>query len=150
LRKQRGLQIIIILVCLFLLLSLGCKEKSKNTVLNKKQSLSETELKEVLLKGHAEKIGLLSIKYGIEQSTTGQILDYYLSKHDFLFSSLSDKKDSKQPLKVDMYGVDTDIQKTIKELSIKYNIPEQKLASLITDYRIWGACEDSQGASPTD
>lgn len=143
-KKYRGLWFtIIVVVCLFSLLSFSCNEKGKSPVPKKKESLSTAELKEVLFKGHTERVGLLSIKYGIEQPITEQILDHYLSKHDFIFSSLSEKKDSKQPVKVDALGVDTNIQKTIKELSVKYNIPEQKLASLITEYRMWGFCEVS-------
>jgi hypothetical protein len=135
-RKNQGLRIIIMAVCLFLLFSLGCKEKSKNKVPIKPKPFSEAEIKDIILELHKERIVLLSIKYGIEQLIAEQILAHYLYKLDLQYSAPEKNVD--------------DIQKTIKELSLKYNIPEQKLASLITDYRMWGTCEDSQEASPID
>jgi len=92
---------------------------------------------------------LLSIKYNIDIKVTGNIIGEYLSKHDYfyiinktiinaLFRNDSIKNQS------DLYKYNEnnlDIMETITQLSIKYNLPIYKIASLIIDYKIWAECE---------
>lgn len=130
----------IVIVFLVFILCLSCQNKSDQ---QKNQQLKEIyELLGESPKPDSEKVVLLSIKYNIEKTKVENVLDKYLSRHDPWYLStkeilLGDRKtqENEYPQK------NKNFQETIYELSIKYDIPQEKLASLIIDYKIWTESE---------
>ena len=94
---------------------------------------------ELLINPHKEIISLLSLKHNVDEQIAENIFDEYLLKHDsfFRFVKLND---------LDSMNVSTEYRKTITELSKKYNIPENKLAEIIYDYRLFSALESIESS----
>jgi len=133
----------ILILGIFSLVFLGCGSKS-NT--QGKENITDQFVEELLSQSRKEKVVLLSIKYNIEESKVESILDEYLSTHDYLYRLMkepSDEGKSEQNTK-DAFTINLNFKETIDTLSRKYNIPEDKLAAIIIDFRMWTACEKKE------
>lgn len=93
-----------------------------------------------------ENIALLSAKYGLEPPQLEQLLDAYLSRHDVAYrmnKELSSRKkegsvDGPGPLSIEP---DTNFGPTLETLSVRYNLPKERLAGLIADYKVLSRLE---------
>lgn len=135
------MRLLIIWLIVFLFFGCGSKmDRHKN-----EEKLDQLyELFDDLGKPDHEKIALLSLKYNIDEIKVENILDEYLSKHDsdyqylkYFENILSEKEDVSRP-KIE---TKKNFQETLKDIGIKYNIPIEKIACLIIDYKIWRECE---------
>ncbi len=91
----------------------------------------------------AEKVILLSFKYNLEEKIIEKVLDEYLSKYDEWYISIKEALEGKSSTKKKNKTKDN-IQNTITELSSKYDISKDILASLIIDYIIWDNSEEGE------
>ena len=91
----------------------------------------------------AEKVILLSFKYNLEEKIIEKVLDEYLSKYDEWYISVKEALEGKSSAKKKNKTKDN-IQNTITELSLKYDISKDILASLIIDYIIWDNSEEGE------
>jgi len=133
----------ILILGIFSLVLLGCESKSN---IQGKENITNQFAEELLSQPSKEKVALLSIKYNIEESKVEGILDEYLSAHDYfykLMKEVSDEGKSKQNTK-DAFTINLNFKETIDTLSSKYNIPKDKLAAIIIDFRMWTACEEKE------
>ena len=88
-----------------------------------------------MFKPEPEKVILLSMKYNIEKKKVEDVLSEYLpySFHrstESIFSRIYGKKITSS------ISEDKNYQEILNELSIKYDIPKDKLASMIIDYKM--------------
>lgn len=91
----------------------------------------------------AEKVILLSFKYNLEEKIIEKVLDEYLSKYDEWYISVKEVLEGISSAKKENKTKDN-IQNTITELSSKYDISKDILASLIIDYIIWDNSEEGE------
>lgn len=125
--------VIILFIIGFLVISCENKIEEKKTDEQVEQMLEKFKKN---VKPDAEKVILLSMKYNIEVTKAENILDEYLSKYDSLYMLMKgifergERRD----------GFKQEIQATLNELSIKYDIPKEILAGIIIDYKIWAEC----------
>ena len=126
---------ITIVLCIIGLLMFGCEGKIGEKKINE---ITE-QLLERISKPDFEKVALLSVKYNIEATKAENIINEYLSKHDFFYKlrkKIFDEKEERHKKE----EVKQNFQETISELSVKYNVPREILASVIIDYKIWAEC----------
>lgn len=105
-----------------------------------------SQVEAMMSQSQKENIALLSVKYGIEKARLEKILDAYLYKHDVTYrvnkDISSDKKTGKDSRSQGGYlAVDLDFGTTIDNLSVQYDIPKDRLASLIADYKVLSRLE---------
>jgi len=124
-----------IVLCIIGFLLFGCEGK----IGEKKIDEMAEKLLERIGKPDLEKVALLSMKYNIEETKVENILNEYSSKHDFLYQ-LGKKIFNEKEETPKQEEVKQNFQETISELSIKYNVPKEILASIIIDYKIWAEC----------
>ena len=119
---------------------IGCTKTVKKQISiesNEEQRLAERFLNDLKFKILKEKIILLSYKYNIPESVIANIIDEYYSKHDCTYNLHKELnldgnlQNSKFDLKINM-----NIKNTLDRLSTKYNIPKDKLSSIIIDFKI--------------
>ena len=134
---------LISLLTLVMLVS-GCGTNSngvKSGEMSKEELDQATErMVEMLVKPDEEQVSLLSLKYSIDETKTSGILTEYALK-----SKSSYKRALKGLITDDAekakYSLSNDKELTIKELidnlSSKYGVPVDKIASLINDYQLW-------------
>ncbi len=105
-----------------------------------------SQVEAIMSQSQKENVALLSIKYGIETARVEKLLDAYRYKHDVAYRVNKDisnenkagrgSRDAGGYLKVDMdFGV------TIDNLSVQYDIPKDRLASMIADYKMLSRLE---------
>jgi hypothetical protein len=130
------------------LIFLGCTQgnvpKTKAAVPTKEDM---ARLQNLFLSPYFEQISLLAVKYKIDSETAKKIVFDYLSKHDFLFAGLSGNKDVGN-IGISQYddfaARDRAYQNTIRELSAKYNVRREKLAALISDFKVYYETREKQ------
>ena len=105
-----------------------------------------SQVEAVMSQSQKENVALLSVKYGVEKERLEKILDAYRYKHDVAYrvnkDISSEKKtgrDGRSP--AGYLAVDLDFGVTIDNLSVQYDIPKDRLASLIADYKIMSRLE---------
>lgn len=133
----------ILILGIFSLVFLGCKSKSN---IQGNENITNQFAEELLSQPSEGKVALLSIKYNIEESEVESILDEYLSTHDYfykLMKKLSNEGKSEQNTK-DAFIINLNFKESIDALSSKYNIPKDKLAAVIIDFKMWTACEEKE------
>ncbi len=124
-----------IVLCIIGILLFGCEGKLGEEKIGE---MAE-KLLEKIDKPDFERVVLLSMKYNIEATKVENILDEYSSKHDFLYQLRKKIFKDKEEKHKQAEGKQN-FQETIRELSIKYNVPREILASIIIDYKIWAEC----------
>jgi hypothetical protein len=139
---------VILICCILSFVLFGCDSKTnEQKAALKKEQAQKTE--DFMSRNHKEKVALLSFKYDIDESKVESILDEYLFKHDIFYrlkEGVRSRLKNKQVREVTS-EINLDFQKTLSELSNKYNIPKNKLSDIIIDYRTWSACEDKGNSS---
>jgi len=105
-----------------------------------------SQVEAVMSQSQKENVALLSVKYGVEKERLEKILDAYRYKHDVAYrvnkDISSEKKtgrDGRSP--AGYLSVDLDFGTTIDNLSVQYDIPKDRLASLIADYKVLSRLE---------
>jgi|ETNmetMinimDraft_35_1059890.scaffolds.fasta_scaffold148795_1 hypothetical protein len=112
-----------------------------------KRKADEKELQEKLTNllnsdPDEEKVTLLAIKYKTDPQVVSNIVDSYLSSHDFMHNVLKEMFDNDNKLEKDTNkSTKPTIIETIHNLSVKHQIAEDVLVSIIIDYQIWTAAE---------
>ena len=112
-----------------------------------KRKADEKELQEKLTNllnsdPDEEKVTLLAIKYKTDPQVVSNIVDSYLSSHDFMHNVLKEMFDNDNKLEKDTNkSTKPTIIETIHNLSVKHKIAEDVLVSIIIDYQIWTAAE---------
>ncbi len=102
-----------------------------------------SQVEAIMSQSQKENVALLSVKYGIEVGRLEKIIDAYRFKHDVAYrvnkeisNEKNDGRNQDGYLKVDL-GFGT----TIDNLSAQYDIPKDRLASLIADYKVLSRLE---------
>ena len=110
-----------------------------------KRKADEKELQEKLTNllnsdPDEEKVTLLAIKYKTDPQVVCNIVDSYLTSHEFVSLKEIFDKDNKLEKDTNKSTKPTIIE-TIHNLSVKHQIAEDVLVSIIIDYQIWTAAE---------
>ncbi len=105
-----------------------------------------SQVEAIMSQSQKENVALLSVKYGIEKGRLEKILDAYMYKHNVAYRVNKDigvdKKTGKESRGNGGYlTVDLDFGVTIDNLSVQYEIPKDRLASLIADYKVLSRLE---------
>jgi len=105
-----------------------------------------SQVEAIMSQSQKENVALLSVKYGVDKDRLEKILDAYRYKHDVAYRVNRDiARDSKTGRGGRGQGgylaVDLDFGATIDNLSVQYDIPKERLASLIADYKILSRLE---------
>ncbi len=105
-----------------------------------------SQVEAIMSQSQKENVALLSVKYGIERGRLEKILDAYRYKHNVAYrvnkDIADDKKAGRDSRKQGGYlDVDMNFDATIDNLSVQYEIPKDKLASLIADYKVLSRLE---------
>ncbi len=105
-----------------------------------------SQVEAVMSQSQKENVALLSVKYGIEKARLEKILDAYLYKHDVAYrvnKYLSNEKKGGNDNRGQggYLAVDLDFATTIDNLSVQYEIPKDRLAALIADYKVLSRLE---------
>jgi hypothetical protein len=105
-----------------------------------------TQFIESLAHPDLEITALLAAKYRVDQRDVHEILRTYSLKHDpvnkFLIEAVKGNTDSSSRIEPD-----TTYASTIAELSKLYNLPTDRIAAMLIDFKIWTACGEHQSAS---
>lgn len=105
-----------------------------------------SQVEAIMSQSQKENVALLSVKYGVDKDRLEKILDAYRYKHDVAYrvnkDIASDNKTGRGSHGQGGYlAVDLDFGVTIDNLSVQYDIPKERLASLIADYKILSRLE---------
>ena len=105
-----------------------------------------SQVEAIMSQSQKENVALLSVKYGIEKDRLEKILDAYMYKHNVAYrvnkDIAADKKAGRDNRNQGGYlNVDLDFGVTIDNLSVQYDIPKDRLASLIADYKVLSRLE---------
>lgn len=104
------------------------------------------QVEAVMSQSQKENVALLSVKYGIEKDRLEKILDAYLYKHDVAYrvnKDISSEKNAGRDSRSQggYLAVDLDFGTTIENLSVQYDLPKDRLAGLIADYKVLSRLE---------
>ena len=139
--KRHYIYVILIISSLFLI---GC-DTQKDAEKRKAEAKETQEQLANFFKPDEEKLTLLAIKYKTDPQIVSNIVDSYLSSHDFMHNILKemfDNNDNDNKLEKDTNkSTKPTIIETIHNLSVKHKIAEDVLVSIIIDYQIWTAAE---------
>ena len=119
-------------VCLFLgVFALGLWWARTRTEREMRQDLlaQVASLEALVSRSHEENVALLSIKYGIDPARLEGILDSYLCQHDVVYRM-------KKGITRESIAPNLAFGATLDNLSVQQGIPRERLAALITDYKI--------------
>jgi len=117
------------------MLIVGCGEKNNTNDRSDNNNL----LKDMMMQDNKEAVSLLSIKYGIEEATVSNIIKEYTDAHDWMIGFM--KANGKD------YKINLDYRKTIYDLSSKYSIKVETIATILIDYKsIYGKEVDNSHA----
>ena len=105
-----------------------------------------SQVEAIMSQSQKENVALLSVKYGIDKDRLEKILDAYMYKHNVAYrvnkDIAADRKAGRQSRGNGGYlTVDLDFGVTIDNLSVQYEIPKERLASLIADYKVLSRLE---------
>ncbi len=105
-----------------------------------------SQVEAIMSQSQKENVALLSVKYGIQKEKLEKILDAYMYKHNVAYrvnkDIADDKKAGRDSRRQGGYlDVDMDFGLTIDNLSVQYDIPKDRLASLIADYKVLSRLE---------
>jgi len=106
----------------------GCSEKKD--VLNKTEM--DNWIKDSLVQGKKEIVSLLSAKYGIGDNVVLSMINDYDGTHDLLIAIAKGNITSDNSL-----ALNTDYKKSILDISLRYSIKKETVASIILDYKIY-------------
>ena len=123
------------LVVVTVTLALAACSKGKDSPLTPEKVAENQRWEKYLSASEKEANILIAAKYGITQNTADDIISTYLQRHD-LVSTFTNNTSGKVPSPA--YAA------TIVELSGKYSIPPDKVASIILDSKIWTALDAHQ------
>lgn len=127
-----------------LLLVQGCGGPTEEASQEQADKLTQ-EFLQSILEPDKEKIALLASKYKISEDQAQTIIKQYMSAHDLSYNVL--KSAFQEGKNLDTSVLDetsrTAIRETLRNLSEVHDIAEDVIASLIIDYRIWSAAEES-------
>lgn len=104
------------------------------------------QVEAIMSQSQKENVALLSIKYGIDRDRLEKILDAYRYKHDVAYRvnkdiSRDDKSGRDGRGQGGYLAVDLDFGTTIDTLGVQYDIPKDRLAGVIADYKILSRLE---------
>lgn len=105
-----------------------------------------SQVEAIMSQSQKENVALLSIKYGIEKDRLEKILDSYQYKHSVAYRvnkdiSRDDKSGRDGRSQGGYLAVDLDFGATIDSLGVQYDIPKDRLAGVIADYKILSRLE---------
>ncbi len=105
-----------------------------------------SQVEAIMSQSQKENVALLSVKYGIDKDRLEKILDAYMYKHNVAYRVNKDIGDDKKAghntrTEGGYLTVDFDFGVTIDNLSVQYEIPKDRLASLIADYKVLSRLE---------
>ncbi len=103
-----------------------------------------SQVEAIMSQSQKENVALLSVKYGIDVPRLEKILDAYRYKHDVAYRvnrEISNDKKGGRGNQGGYLSVDLDFGTTIDNLSVQYDIPKDRLASLIADYKVLSRLE---------
>ena len=105
-----------------------------------------SQVEAIMSQSQKENVALLSVKYGIDKDRLERILDAYMYKHNVAYRVNKDIADDKKAgrdgrNRGGYFSVDLDFGVTIDNLSVQYDIPRDRLASLIADYKLLSRLE---------
>ena len=134
--KRHYIYVILIISSLFLI---GC-DTQKDAEKRKAEAKETQEQLANFFKPDEEKLTLLAIKYKTDPQIVSNIVDSYLTSHEFVSLKEIFDKDNKLEKDTNKSTKPTIIE-TIHNLSVKHQIAEDVLVSIIIDYQIWTAAE---------
>ncbi len=93
-----------------------------------------------------ENIALLSVKYGVEPVQLEHLVDAYRYRHDIAYRMKRDiagggEKEGRGGASTSRMQPDQNFGATLDNLSVQYNIPRDRLAGLLADYKVLSALE---------
>jgi hypothetical protein len=106
----------------------GCSEKKD--VSNKTEI--DNWIKESLIQGKKEIVSLLSAKYGVEDNVVLSMINDYDGTHDLLIAMAKGNITNDNA-----FALNTDYKKSILDISSRYSIKKETVASIILDYKIY-------------
>lgn len=99
------------------------------------------QVEAIMSQPQKEQIALLALKYEVEEGLLEKILADYSAKHDVTQKVKSNLAGEVAAQQNPGFTVDLDFAGTINALSLQYNVPKERIAALLIDYRVMAAVD---------
>ena len=135
--SRKCLRVIHCATLVAVLLSTGCREQPQPPA-----KATEKGLEDIFF-ANKEHVAILSAKYQVPGSAVSELLRAYMRRHDFSFAiTMGNTNANAFADGLDFRVVDGNaIPQTLSNLSTKYEVPIDKVAAIIMDFRVWTAAD---------